>query len=325
MTQPPAAAAGRRGSRHGYLRVVVALALLALAWSRIQPEAVLAALTHASPGPLLLSFALLIVERVGTVAKWVVLLRARGWDRPHRDAFIIFWGNNFFGLFLPTGLGLDVLNAYRTHRAGMRLADSTSVVTVDRALSLVSLACLVACSWVLTTHFRVELTGAVITLGVATAAALLFLAFPAKAIVLEGVSRFRVGAALAHRLESFHTAVVAFRSDRGALALNFALSILVQLLRVLQLAVLIRALGPGIGWRNAMVVVPACNVVTALPVSIGGGLGLRENAFLYFFPRIGVPEEDAMALSVLVLAWVVIWVLPGGLYALFRKDGTWRR
>ncbi len=301
-------------------RVLVALVLLAVAWSRIDPAAVVETISYASAGPLLLSFLVLIAERLVTIAKWIVLLEARGWHRPTSDAFLIYWSNNFLGLLLPTGLGLDVLNAFRTHRAGMRLADATSVVTVDRVLSLVSLTCVVTGAWLLTTRFKVELGGAVTALGGAMVAVVFVVALPWQTRILTALSRFGIGEKIAIRLASFHAAVVAFRHDRKALAINLVLSIIAQLLRVLEVAVMIHAFGPTLGWRNAMVVVPAANAVTALPISIGGGLGLRENAYLYLFPRVGVSESDAMALSVLVFAWVVIWVLPGGLLAFARRS-----
>ncbi|MAE71267.1 MAG: hypothetical protein CME06_12475 [Gemmatimonadetes bacterium] len=302
------------------VRIFVAVVLLVVAWSRIDPAAVANAISHAAAGPLLVSFLVLVAERFVTIAKWLVLLEARGWKRPRSEAMLIYWSNNFVGLFLPTGLGLDVLNAFRTHRAGMRLADATSVVTVDRVLSLVSLAGVVTVAWLLATDLKGELTGAVIALGAAIVAVAFIATLPWQTRILTTLSRFGTGEKIALRLASFHESVVSFRHDRWALSLSFLLSVVAQLLRVLEVAVMAHAFGPGLGWRKAMVVVPAANAVTALPISIGGGLGLRENAYLYLFPRVGVSENDAMALSVLVFAWVVIWVLPGGLLAFARRS-----
>jgi hypothetical protein len=58
------------------------------------------------------------------------------------------------------------------------------------------------------------------------------------------------------------------------------------------------------------VVVPLSFVVQLLPVSVGG-FGVREAFFSYYFHRIGQPIEDAVLLSLVAQALLMLFSLSG--------------
>ena len=62
-------------------------------------------------------------------------------------------------------------------------------------------------------------------------------------------------------------------------------------------------------WDLALVI-PLSFVVQLLPVSVGG-FGVREAFFSYYFHRIGQPIEDAVLLSLVAQALLMIFSLSG--------------
>jgi hypothetical protein len=93
-------------------------------------------------------------------------------------------------------------------------------------------------------------------------------------------------------------------------------SVAVQVLRILQAYCLGRALGIGTPLAMYFTLIPLILLVMLLPVSINA-IGTSQVAFVWFFGRVGVPQAEAFALSVLFLALGVIGNLPGGvLYAM---------
>jgi uncharacterized membrane protein YbhN (UPF0104 family) len=59
-----------------------------------------------------------------------------------------------------------------------------------------------------------------------------------------------------------------------------------------------------------MAFVPAVAIVQVLPITVGG-LGVREGAFVLFLVPLGVPEEKALALGLLVYAINLVVSLLG--------------
>jgi uncharacterized membrane protein YbhN (UPF0104 family) len=63
-----------------------------------------------------------------------------------------------------------------------------------------------------------------------------------------------------------------------------------------------RALGLGIGWTAFMAFMPVVAIVQVLPFPTIGGLGLREGALVLFLAPLGVTENHAIALGLMVYA-----------------------
>ena len=307
----------RKSRRNWFVfRLVITLGALFVAYDRVQPTAVLGIMGDAAPGLLVISFVALVAERLVSITRWAILLRAQGARFSAGTIARIYWRNNFFGLLLPTAVGLDVLNALSATRLGLPGARATSTVLVDRAFALLSLAILVLFSVAVTGQTAGELGSAIALLSIGILGLLACVFLPVGATLTKIFPRSGRLADIAERIQLFHDAVRSFRRTPLSLAANLGLGIAVQFLRVVEVCYIVRAFIPAFTWAQALAVVPATNVITALPLSIGGGLGLRENAYLYFFPRVGVSDSISLAVSVLVFAWVVAWVVPGGLAGL---------
>jgi hypothetical protein len=93
-------------------------------------------------------------------------------------------------------------------------------------------------------------------------------------------------------------------------------SVAVQALRILQAYCLGRALGMAVPFSAYVEFLPLILLIVLLPISING-IGTSQAAFVWLFSRVGTPESQAFALSILFLALGALGNLPGGLLYAF--------
>jgi uncharacterized membrane protein YbhN (UPF0104 family) len=99
------------------------------------------------------------------------------------------------------------------------------------------------------------------------------------------------------------------------------ISMVLNLVCVLQIWVLTWGLGIVIQPVVLLVIVPIIICISALPIT-PSGLGVRENLFVLMLasPAINVASTSALSLSLLAIAGSLIWSLIGGLVYLTLKQ-----
>ena len=98
-----------------------------------------------------------------------------------------------------------------------------------------------------------------------------------------------------------HIGVDKLRRHPGDAVSVLASGFAYQMAVVLAAYLSAEALGLSLGPTAIMAFVPAVAIVQVLPITVGG-LGVREGAFALFLVPLGVPEEKALALGLLVYA-----------------------
>ncbi|MBM3566692.1 MAG: flippase-like domain-containing protein [Alphaproteobacteria bacterium] len=250
--------------------------------------------------------------------RWKVVTDAIGARLRLREAVKLFYIGTFFGQVLS--VGGDAMRIYKAYRGGMTLPAAFNGVFLERAGTVLALLLLVAATQpVLIKHVPPEKAGV-----------LLFTAGMTFAAGIGGL----VLLALAHRLPDSLDRFKAIRAIHAVAAdtkrVFFAPGPLARLLvwgvlthANLTLAVFVLSLGLGIDIDlvDCLALVPPVILITTLPISIGGW-GVRETAMIYALGLIGVAENDAGALSILVGLVGLAVSLPGGL--VWLKDGDRR-
>ena len=87
----------------------------------------------------------------------------------------------------------------------------------------------------------------------------------------------------------------------------------------LAVYILARGLDLDVGLVDCLALIPPVLLITTLPISIAGW-GVRELSMVAAFGLIGVPDEGAVALSVVFGLVVAVMSLPGGLIWLLGED-----
>jgi uncharacterized protein (TIRG00374 family) len=301
------------------LRIAVAVALTALVLYWSHPSKILSATAGADMRWLAAALALVFVDRSLMAMRWIDLLVALApGSRPPMGAVLrVFFTSSFVSNFVPS-VASDLYRAYALSRYDVHLAESTASVLMDRALGVLGVVIVGGAALPLAPALsaRVELT---LGLGVLFAACAVAAAvvFSERAAALVRAAAAAVPIRLLHRVTDALTDAVRRYADHHAEMLRvLALSILVQVIRVLQAWCLGVALGIQLPLSAYFVFIPVIVFIIQLPITVNG-LGTTQLAFAYMFVPQGAPAPQVFALSVLFLALGVVGTLPGGvLYAM---------
>jgi glycosyltransferase 2 family protein len=224
--------------------------------------------------------------------------------------------SGFLGFFMPGAVGVELVRVYVLARL-THVTLAFSSVLVERLTALLALVGIVLLGLLVA---PVGLPDAIGTYAVPTAALLCLavlslLANRVRALYLALLTGPML-APLRSRLVAFYRQIDAFRQTPSLMTQLAALSIGLQLLRVLEGVALAVALGVDVELAYLFVIIPAGLLVTMLPISLGG-LGVREALYVALFGAIGIDAASAFTLPfVNFLLGVMVLLLPGAiLYA----------
>ena len=289
------------------LRLIVSLGLIAFMLSRLDLDNMLRFVRRADP---LLVFATLVavfMDRSLMVVRWMKLVEALDVRVSRRHVVKIFFLSTFFGSFLPSGVGGEAVRAVSFSRLTDRRVESVASIVMDRLLGLLSM--LIAGLVSLLVFYRVyphpSLLAVTLALfvGLVAGLALALSRTTHEKILAGGGGNWRSKAA---------DAMGQYRNRLGTLGFVLALSVGVQLLRVLQAYLLSESMALETPAIYFLCFIPPILIVTMLPISVGGW-GTTNAAYVALFSQVGMDPDGAFVLSVLILALGVIGNLPGGL------------
>lgn len=302
-------------------RALVSAALLAWVWPD-DPGALVRAFQGASPGWLGAAFALHGVGVWLSAVRWRMLLAATGTRVGVGRLAASYLVGFFFNTWLPSGFGGDAVRAWDTRREAEGTARSVAVIAIERGTGILALVLLGAVVG-LAAGWQRQLPATVGALWVASvggAAGLVGIAMlgPAVAARLEaavpGLWRWRRAAGAARRLLVTSAALSA---DHRLIARVMGLGLVLQLNVVLHYAWIGRALAVPVPSSYFFLVVPVLVALLMLPISING-IGARELVFVRLLGAVGVPEEQALAVSVCAFVMSLVFSLLGGLVYVSR-------
>ncbi len=300
-----------------FVKAAVSLGLISWIFSRTDLGEVGYMLASANVWYLLLALALYLGAIAASAVKWQILLRAQGAQVPLRALLHYTFVGVFFNNLLPANIGGDVMRGYGLAQYIARRSDAAVSVIVDRVVGLIAYMSAAAVAAVVV----------VITVeGGRALQVVMYVAFLALTLVAGGfgvlLSR-RLRALLGRLFEwrwliplapvygRISDAFGAYRFRYGALALAFLVGLGGLMLSNLVNWLLAESIGGGIPFLYICLFNPLIALVLLVPVSIGG-IGVKQNAYPFFFGLLGVPRGLALALSLLMQAVVIVASLPGG-------------
>lgn len=258
-----------------------------------------------------LAFAATALAYLAVTLRWRLILGALGVPLGFADAWWITWMGMFFNQALPSNVAGDVVRIWRVQRRGPSLGRAVSSVMLDRVVALGGLALLVA----LCLPASLALIGMVpawyalvaLVLAIVSGLALLLVFDRALTPLRRLLPRRAVGAADALARDA-RAAVLDPRV--GPLALG------ISTINFAMVAGIVWALAAGLGlaidFLDVLVLFPPVLLVSMLPVSFAGW-GVRELAMATALGFVGVPETQAVALSLAFGLVALAAALPGGL------------
>ncbi|KFC66794.1 hypothetical protein FG93_04274 [Bosea sp. LC85] len=226
-----------------------------------------------------------------------------GW----RQALLTTWVGYFWGNFLPGSVGGDVVRAFKLNKAGIPLSTAAGALVIDRLCNLISLSVLVAVSTLplslrLVTTAELEWLAVILGLAVIAVGLLLFM------------FRARFVGALARGAAPFLVLIEKPYLVLGALLLSLAnvgVSILAQWL-------IAREMGIPVSYMELAGIAGFITLIVMLPISLNG-LGLQEASYIAVLVSMGVPNEKAIAFSLLSRFLILAASIIAGIVLLFDQ------
>ncbi|NQW04660.1 MAG: flippase-like domain-containing protein [Acidobacteria bacterium] len=306
-----------------FLKIAVSVGLLYVLLSRVDLARLWDTTRTASPVWLALALGLYLAMILVSSWRWAVLLHAQHITLPLRALIQSYLAATFLNNFLPSNIGGDFVRIRDSVSAAGSKTLATTVVLVDRGIGLLGLvfiaavgASLAAQSSPVVGPLGPGLLWLCLATGLAVAIPMVLLPqsvgkmlAPLKALHQEWVEE---------RINRLVGALARFREAPGALVLCFLGAIAVQALIVGFYAAIAYALSIPISTGHLAVLVPFSLIMQMAPVSVNG-LGVREATFSFYFSRLGLPLESALALSFLGAVLVMVFSLSGAAPAFARR------
>jgi uncharacterized protein (TIRG00374 family) len=302
----------RRAVRASATLVVTGLCIAYIVW-KIDLGQTLHVLAHASPAWWLASLAIMVGSVWPMAWRWQRLLAARGVHDSLRWLVRSYFVGYAAGQILPTSLGGDASRIYETSRRheGTKGA-AAGTVLLERALGGTATLVLAAVGFALAVgHYDV---GGYLWVELAFVVAAVF------AGVLLFTTRLHW---LLHRLRPVlrwlrierplreaYIAVHSFRSTPRLLVSMFALTLVVQAVRVLAIWCAGKSVGVDLSPRPYYVMGPLLFLVMLVPFTLNG-FAVRESFFVSFLGALGVSADRAFATGFLFFVVTIALSLPG--------------
>jgi glycosyltransferase 2 family protein len=294
--------------------VVTGLCTAYIIW-KIDIRQTVHVIVHGHPGWFALSLAIMVLSVWPMAWRWQRLLAARGVHDSLPRLVRTYFVGYAAGQVLPTSLGGDASRIYETTRRHTGAGGAAAgTVLLERALGGVATLVLAAIGFFLAIG-NYDLGGYVwVELAFVVGAVLAAVAvFSTRLHPLLHLTRPLLRAVRLERpLREAYLGVHSFRADAGLLTAMFALTLVVQAVRVLSIWSAGKAVGVDLSPRPYYVMGPLLFLVALIPFTING-LAVRETFFVSFLGTLGVAADPAFATGFLFFVVTIMLALPGAL------------
>jgi glycosyltransferase 2 family protein len=298
------------------LKILLSTGLLWLIFNSIDFDSTLHLLRNSSLEFFFFASVVLIFQILIATARWRKVLDHQGMHLNYKMVLRYLWIGLFFNQALPSSVGGDAFRGYYLYRKGFSARGATLGVLLDRVFGMIGLIALVVATLPLL-FGRVDDHNAQWGMVIISVGALLIITVVLLLDLLpQRLSSWRIMRGL-YALSSQGRRLM-FTISPGGIVI--ALSITIHTLSVFAVVVLSQGLGLNLSWVDVLLVVPIATLFMTIPISIAGW-GVREGIMVMGFGYLGVPPEQALALSILygllllvvAIPGVIIWFLSGHL------------
>jgi len=302
------------------LRILVGIGLLAFLIGRLDVKEIFFHLKEMEVkylGYALIPYFLFILF---STWRWQILLDYKKMNVHFRDSLIIYFIALFFNNFLPTTVGGDVMRVVYSMKN--RKTDAVAIVLADRILGFIGLFIfgLFAVGYLYLFQGRSEFVLLMI-IGLLILIFITFILFSQRAYsifapMMLKIKIFRIG----ERINNLHKTMTEFGSAWGIIILCITQSLIIQGLLTFPPYLVLKGINNQceLSILPFFVYLPIINVVSMIPISFNA-LGVRENAYVFLFRRVGLSGEVSITVSLVSFFLIFLWSLLGGIFFIFYK------
>jgi glycosyltransferase 2 family protein len=290
------------------LKAAITVALLYLAVGRGNFAALGDRLSGLDPAWMAAALAAVAAQTALLALRWRDIALSCGAALPLRRSYEFMMISAFFGQVLPSTVGGDAVRVWLLARDGAKWSVATYSVLIDRFVGVFALAVMViAClPWSLTLIQNPIGRIALLLIGFGSVAAgLLF-------IVLGNMQwRFLQRFWPIRHLMKLAVTLRELSLTSTTGLRTIVLSLLCHVLTSTIAWCAAHAVGARFEFSQALLLLPPVTLISTVPISIAGW-GVRETALILAFSYAGLPESDALIVSILFGATMLAFGIAGG-------------
>jgi hypothetical protein len=309
-----------------FIRVIVSVSLFLIVISRVDFHTVKDLFVRTEPLYFSLVLLMLLADRFLMAFKWNLLIRVKGIGLSIWQSFKIYLISNFFGIFLPTGIGGDIYRIYHTSKRQGQAEEIAASVLLERFIGTIASAMFAGFGFALMIGLYSQLLPEhnllLIILG-------LFMFSLAAFWVSIQERTLTSSEYILGKLGNFwflkkwlqcQRAYTSYRQYKRALIVFFFLSVIEQGFFAIANYWGAKAINLDIGVLYFIGIIPICQIIMRIPISVNA-IGVQEGLYALFFSRLGFSVTEAFSLALLLRIGHWLVVLPGGiLYLIHRSE-----
>jgi len=234
--------------------------------------------------------------------KWKILLSAQGILLSLRKLSNCYWISTFFGNYLPTNFGGDVVRLMMLDELG-RSAQVAASIVLERITGFIILISWTVFSLIMRpNYFKAGhlLPVIWIVVGLGIFAILILFWFGDKLTALRGILFKNKSTGVFKifiKIQKMMDAIAHYRGKRKEILLSFIFSILFYIIILIFNYLVLISVGSDLSLREVFFVTPVIPLVSMLPLSLNG-IGISEGAYVIFYSQAGLQPSEAFAAAV---------------------------
>jgi len=245
--------------------------------------------------------------------RWSIILH-KDVDVPYRKLLAIYFIGMFFNNFLPTMVGGDIIKGLYLYRESKKGGVSVASIFMDRYSGFSALIIITTIAFI-TGYSLIKgttLTGFLIFLiGGYTAASLVIWVGPLHSWAMRILAKIHFYG-INHKVDALYKTLMGYKGHKDILVKILLISFVVQAGVIVGYYILAHSLGIDVKLAYFFFFIPLATVITMVPITVGG-LGIREGAFVYLFTMVGATKAQAISLSLIWYAVMVVVSMIGGI------------
>ncbi len=243
--------------------------------------------------------------------KWWSIVKAGGINISYPAALKAYFLGMFVNCFGFGTVGGDLARGLLISGSKDQAAPAVASVVADRLHGLAVLAIIGTVATFLFGRHTLEAIYLWILLGIGMSIVIAWFVGPPLLLRIMPKNRL-LG-------EKFKQIADLFPSNAPVIIKITLISILFHILQISLHRIMGQAVGVIVPWSYLLVVIPFVNIASSLPIS-WNGLGVRENAYIFFLAPAIISVEQAAAFGALWLLAVTTTSAAGGIVAIATKE-----
>jgi len=301
------------------LQLSVVAILSAFIISQVSKEEMLSVVLKANGLYLALTFSIVLLSFLINAFLWKYLLQIQTVEIPYLKLTTIFFMGMFYSNFIPSGVGTNIVGAYKTTQYSTEGVKSTVAIFFSKFLAFISLVTMAIISLILLKrHFYgVNVDALVLLMGALLLAGLSLLSKRLMARLLD-LAFVRNKNRLREFLKKLDLSFELFRKNKGKVAVAFLIALGFQILAIIGDFCGAMSLGFSLDLGVFFIFIPLIRIISQVPITFNG-LAVREESFILFFSHVGLSPSQALSMALIPLLFYLILSLFGGGSILIEK------